>query len=263
MNSFKKGAVTIMMGDCWSDGTCQFEELTVEGDPVVYRRQWRFRSAGEVDVRQYVYQRLRTQADAKLQEWVETHIQDMDFYTETDEYGCCFWNSVAKFTEEYPGTPTYYDTQFSFEKICDGVMIAIVNGYKCFLNFEDRTFQFEKKHGANCQKITALDVLYPPSIRTEILAIEQYKRGTAHPAFTELLNLSKALEKKDVVQIVLKNKRKFKITTEVLTAGDLVAFEWGKFVIKINPGKTLPIDLVNHLQIGKEKYAINTQNLHV
>lgn len=225
-----------------------------------------------ISIRTYLFNMIKNKADKELKEYIDANINNFDFYTE----------QIPMNEQEYDGKFVFFTNHIYFEEseyyknqnmemdlceIAEGIVELNINS--CDITFDFRLNEFTKitKGSHNDKRIvTPLEVFYSGMLH-KILAFEQYKKGIAHKAFTEIINLGKFLEGKKSVKIILKNGRGTITLKERVSVNGLLTMFKGDFYIndsyQMEPrlNGRLPMIELDYLQYGKNIYKINIDNL--
>lgn len=267
----KNNGLTILLKSGSDKGDLKFEGLIVDYKPHIVYKDYLWTSENKNDktymkITDYLYNKLKDEADIQLQEYINNNISNMNFYYKKDEYNqYTFWSRINSFFDKYPEIDNYINIDLS--DVVEGIVNCNVNNAYCIFDFTKDEF-IEIKHKYNEQKkVIPLDIFYGKHLDL-ILAIEQYNKGIAHKTFTEVINLNKFLKDKKSIKIQLKNgciikyKNWFKVE-----AGHIIEVYNGEFYITNNydmtprPKKPIPITELDYLMFGRKKYKVNINNL--
>lgn len=276
MYELKNGDLTILLKGGNSDGKFEFEGLTVANKPnIIFKKYIWSRDNKEVDGKQlieigdYLFDKLKTEADKQLEEYIEQNINNQSFWTENNNEHYNFFTRTLSFKDECP--QQRIDKDVSYYEIGEGIVTLIVNRILCVYDFnQDKFIRLTSEYSRADEKkdFTPLEVFYNKMELSQILAVEQYKRGVAHKTFTEIVNLNKWLEGKKSVKLNLKDGRVIEIKNNgEITARSIINIVENEFYIndyyymKPRINATLPISELESLQFSRSTYLINIDNL--
>jgi hypothetical protein len=274
----KNGKVTVILSGSNSDGQFNFESVKVSTKPnVIFRRYTYGQKAPEgmelVSLGDYIYDKVKATADTALKDYIAKHINDMDFYYEkSEEYGYAFFDSANNWKDEYPKMDR--DICISLSDVAEGIITGSVHGYLFTYDLVKDKFTSLRSHSYNgSQEIEPLRVIYGQHLRF-ILALEQYRLGKAHPAFTEVVNLNKFLDGKRSVKLNMKNGKTYELKTRHngdVYAGQIIEFIKGKFYLNDNYdlkprlnlkyGDHMEVSELESITYAKQSYTLNPKNL--
>ena len=271
--------VTVLVKGPDYKGNFAFDGLIVNAEPNIIYKEYVDRREKEdpgktfVLIQDYLYAKLKKEADAELGVYIEKNINNQDFYTEK-MVNCptnySFWDTGLNFKDQYPDVVR--SGYLNFGKISEGVVQQTINGVNVIFGFIQDAFismKWEHAHENDDEQVTPMEIFYDRL--NEILAIEQYRRGIAHPAYTEIVNLNKWLEGKQSVKIVLKNGTVYECKARTTGAGvqarsiitlyGEIFYIKDSFLLRPKLDEKLPIADLDYLQYGKHSYRVNTDNL--
>lgn len=265
----QNNGLTVLLKNPDGEGKFKFEGLIINNNPNVvymsYVDMWTKKEEGKtyVSLYNYLYDKLKVEADKQLKEYINNNINNKDFYTKKDEYNHFFRDNLFA-DGELPNIKK--EIKIYLDGIAEGVVNCIIGGYiSCKYDIIQDKFIEIKEH-YNSKRITPLDVFYGCYL-DYILAIEQYNRGIAHKAFTEIVNLNKFLKGKKSIKIALKDGRVLELKKDNIKASDILSITNDEFVLNHNYyfrpmiDEELPLTEVDYLQYSKTIYKINTDNL--
>lgn len=276
MYEIKANDLTILLNNPNSEGKFEFEGLILNRQPdTVYRRYIPYIDEGYegkkiISISNYLFDKMKAAADEQLEKYIQDNINNMDFYTEKGESGnYIFWGRYnINFIDKYPKIEDSR-SRIGLNDIVEGIASCSINRSICEYDFiQDKITITKYEYGDN-REMTPLEVFYGGSLN-HIVAVEQYRKGTAHPAFTEIVNLNKFLEGKKSVKIILKDGQVIEYKNAYgIYSGDILELYPSGFYIddnyRMSPriNKHLPISELDYLQFGKNIYRINTDNLNI
>lgn len=279
MKKFKmvSGEVTVLLGDrATSNGQFSFEGVMVTTKPNVlfksYVSSFDKKEEGElsiVSLRDYIYSKIRIQADSDLKDYIAEHIGDVEFYTKKYEDGRDeFFSQGMNFKDEFPEISEEID--ISLDKIGDGLVNCKIAYSQCIYDLvQDKFISIKSSDYHDAKDIAPLDIFYKRDLR-KIIAIEQYKIGKAHKLFTEIVNLNKFLDGKKSVKLVMKNGDIHTLKGKGdIRASQILNFANDKIYIDDNynlmprMGRYIEAKELDYLQFGKNKYTIDSNNLTI
>ncbi|GCD12633.1 hypothetical protein [Clostridium tagluense] len=278
----RNGNMTTLLSGADTNGKFEFEGLMIDSIPNVVFKKYIWSHDVQiadgvkyVEIGTYIFDKLKESADQQLKEYIENNINDTVFYTNMNQNDSCFLTNNHSWEDEYPKIQRNVSTSYS--EAGEGIFKITIDGIICVYDFKEAKFiKFEKEYNNSYDKdkkeITPLDIFYRRNLNL-ILAIEQYRKGTAHNVFTELVNLNKFLNGKKSVKINFKNDigKKGKIVTlksnNSVSSNGLFTIFNNEFYINdsynMQPrlDKRLPLSELDYLQFGKKTYKINVENL--
>jgi len=266
------GPVTIILEGGDSAGKFSFEGIKVETKPNVLYKPYVWghgkKAAGEVTIvslSEYIYAKLKVQADADLKDYIAEHINDTTFYKVYR-----FFDRYCSFKDTYPEIDE--NINLSYENIARGLVNARIarSSYCVFDLVQDKFQSIKASEYKDAKDKTPLQVFYG-SMLDSIMAVEQYKRGIAHPAFTELVNLNKFLDGKKSVKLVMKSGKVHELKTKgsEVRASLIVEFRTAKFYLNTSYymaprfAYNTEVSELDYLQFGRQTYKIHTANLAI
>ena len=239
-------------------GSFEFEKMTIKNKPgIVFKTYVYKEEENMVSIGEYVYKKLKNIIDQRLQQYVKDNISRYDFYTKKSEYNeNIFFERFYTFKDKYTEKRCDYNT--SLNDIVEGIATLSVNNCKCKFNLVKDEFI----------DMTPLSKFYSEHDLNLMVAIEQYKQGTAHKIFTEIVNLNKFLEGKKSIKLILKDGRVIDLKCQYgVSVSKILRLIKDKFYIDDNYdmkprlGEKLPLEALDYLQFGKKQYRINIENL--
>lgn len=270
----KRNGITVYLNNHDYNGDFSFYGLTADNKPGIMFIKCaicRQKAEGtEIEIAEYLYNKIKTEADKQLNEYIDQHINDTEFYTDKNDRGKFFFGKRMLFTDEYKEKKPTINISYSY--IVDGLVYLSVNNAALIFDFKTDTFADPIKsiHSyEENEKLTFMDVLYGCDLDL-ILATEQYKRGIAHKAFTEIVNLNKWLDGKKSVKLIFKDGSSTKVETGGSNVNSfyILSLIDKNFVVDdsyyMKPRlkyNYIPVSALNYLQFGKNTYRINADNL--
>jgi len=201
------GPVTLYVCPDYSSESFVFKGLTVEGDGTLYMENineyhWNHFDVGGrpcIDLCDYLQDVYQAMADAELAAYLEKHICDRKFY-------CCESRDVTQVWYCAGQSPQYrHQTRLVLERVADGIVGYEVDHTVCLYDLVNKKHVGFKNVGRNAPvPTTPMRVFYGLYLE-QLLALEQHKRGTAPPAYAELVRLAAFLEGKKSVKLVMKD----------------------------------------------------------
>ena len=279
----KNKDVTIVLEQSYGgEGQFEFYELYLNSEPTIrYRKSYYGGSPYDksinndnkyYNISDFVYNKLKELADKELEQYLNKNINNMKLYKIKDNsWGSSdIWFNLYKCKDEHEVKVEYVNSDYN--EITEGIMSICYNHcHICKYDLNEGKFisLMEERYGKTKIK-TPLEIIYCEDL-TQLLLVEQYKRGTCHKAFTELVNLNKFLKDKKSIKILLKDGTEIKMVDKYsVRISDLLQFmEDNKFYInnsydmKPRPSKVIDINELDCIQYGKNKYYINVENLKI
>jgi len=217
-----------------------------------------------IDIADYLFEKLKAEADARLNEYLEKHISDYSVYELTRASSGDFWSGAGKEPEHR------LDRELDCSKILDGIVGLYLYGYTASYNFrEDKFTGLKSRYGSEAREVTPMTALYGQSLDM-MLALEQYKRGVAPPAYSEIIRLNAFLEGKKSLKLVMKSGVVHNLKSRcgdihlysllVDTGNDFVLYD--SYDITPRLGRNEPLTSLDYLQYGRGKFVIDTEALN-
>jgi hypothetical protein len=151
---------------------------------------------GLYDYLKGVYKAL---ADAELAAYLEAHINDRDFYVCDKRDTPRLWYAAGQIPEYRR------HSKLVLERVIDGIIGYELDQIVCLYDFVNKKhLGFRIAHNGKTVRTTPMKVFYGSQLE-QLLALEQHKRGTAPPAYSELTRLAAFLEGKKSVKLVMKD----------------------------------------------------------
>jgi len=201
------GSVTLYVCPDYSSESFAFKGLTVEGDETFYaenvdeyhRKQFDVGGRSCVDLCDYLKDVYQAMADAELADYLEKHINDRKFY-------CCESRDIFPIWYFAGQSPQYRrHTKLVLERVVNGIVGYEVDYTVCWYDFVNKKhIGFKNAQRNETVPTTPMRVFYGQNLN-QLLALEQHKRGTAPPAYTELVRLAAFLKGKKSVKLVMKD----------------------------------------------------------
>jgi hypothetical protein len=273
----KSGAITVYVGS-WNGKDFSFKGFTAEGDTenyyVIYNSSYDSPPADRkvVEIGKYLYDLYKTEADSELQKYIEDNIDNYDFYSECDEYNAFpFWQNIINSAGIEPQSRDNYDINLA--EIMNSVVIFSIKGVHCRYNFkENKTISFAWDYTREEEPITSpMRIFYRGRILNELIALEQYRRNIAVPAYAELVKLREFLQGKKSLKYVMKSGEIYEykrdsiyvssILNQYYSDGELRFNLNNSYHLKPSMKTVQPLIELDYLQYGKQKHYINEQNL--
>jgi len=268
------GQVTVYLdGNANDRGAFSFKGVTIETKPNVFFKEYlanidqkNIGCLNIVSLRDYIYSKLRVQADFDLKNYISRHINDMDFYTEKNSYDEQIFK-IYEWDGKYPEVSKEINLQL--HNVANGLInCEIANSHCVYDLIQDRFVSIKSSTYRDAIDVIPLNVFYGSRALNKVIAAEQYKRGIAHKAFTEVINLSNFLDGKKSIKIKLKNGEIHELkNAHGVSVQQLLELTNGKFYLSdnynISPrfNKKIEVEELECLQFSKHKHFINTDNL--
>lgn len=269
------GAVTVILGGADQQGKFSFEGVKVSTKPNVlfksYVHSLDKKVSGELTItslREHIYGKIKVQADSELKDYIKKHINDTAFYTEKDEYEYKFFSRGVNSKDAYPEIDE--NINLTYGSIGHGLVNCTINNRYCVYDLvQDKFISIRSSSYSDAVDVTPLQIFYGRELNF-IIALEQYKLGKAHPAFTEVVNLNKFLEGKKSVKLKMTNGKvhELKSTSSEVRANQIIECINGVFSMENNYHLSprlekdhTGLEFLDCLQFGKQTYKINAANL--
>jgi hypothetical protein len=260
------GDVTLYVRSSGYSGT-QFETvgLTIEGDNNFYMPHVsnfsRVNLNGRpcVDLSEMLFAHYKSLADAQLQDYLERHINDtLDPLTFKQ-----FWHDIGK----QPKPEKVQNLQL--EHMIDGLIGVEIGNAICVYNLaaNEPAGYSERYYSDRALATTPMRVFYGNQL-SQLLALEQYKRGLAPPVYSELARLQAFLEGKKSLKLVMKDGAEH--TLKHHSQGDVYL----RMLLDYNGGFSLydsydckphlngnSLADLDYLQYGKQRFMIDAAAL--
>jgi len=205
--TIRNGKVTLYVRREYGGEKFDFRGLTVEGDNSYYAPYADKDSRTQLDDGEHPCLGLyfflkdvyKAMADAELAAYLEEHIRDRDFYLCDRRDTPQVWYSAGR-TTEYRR-----HTNLVLERVIDGIVGYEVDHVVCLYDLVNKQhLGFQSAHNGNTVQATPMKVFYGMYL-DQLLALEQHRRDTAPPAYSELARLAAFLEGKKSVKLVMKD----------------------------------------------------------
>jgi hypothetical protein len=271
----KNGEIKITLEQPDRQGKLSFKKLELANGKVFYMSP-NYTDNSQTGVYKYVESKLFELAKQELQEYIKANINNYSFYNERhpqDKSDRVFWGHNMWATDEMP-VMELRDYNYEYDEIMEGIFKGQFNGHPFKFDFKTDSFielLSTDSYRKECRTLTPLEVMFDryPDLK-RIIAIEQYKAGKAHPAFTEIVNLNLFLKDKKSIKIHLKDKRVIEYKNDRLSFSLLFDLDRGhdEFVLNyirfnLHRDSDLSINNIDFLQYGRNQYRINTENLKI
>lgn len=259
----KNGAVTLYVR-AEREAHFSFSGLVVEDDENVYTpNDFCSCAAGRphVGLREHLFAVYEAKANEQLADYLEQHINDplltMGF---TD-----FW-SKAGIKPEFS-----YRKSICLDQVADGIVGIVINGCTCSYSVVAKEpAGYTRCFGRTQLPVTPMSVFYGDEVN-QLLALEQYRRGMAPPAYTELARLNAFLEGKKSIKLVMKNgvvhefKPNYGVYLHELlnyTPQSATPFSFNNsYYSKPRLQRGHPLSDLAYLQYGKQQFVIDVDAL--
>lgn len=272
----RNGEITVYV-DHWHRKEFRFKGFTVDNDTENYfvesNGSNEFCPDGRNMVRliDYLFQMYKSEADTQLWKYLKRNINRYDLYNEYSTDGFSLWNKIINTAGLDPIYRNYHELDLS--EVPDGIVSIIINQIKCRYSFADKkTLAFIQPSYYDKPNLikSAMDVFHRGRL-TEYLALEQFKRGIAVPAYDELVRLREFLADKKSLRLVMKSGEVYHLIKDSLCVSDILKHfsDNGKLCFCLNNNywlkpqmdQCLPLDQLDYLLFCKQKYYIDQANL--
>lgn len=250
-----------------AEGNFRFHGLIVKDKPdIVFRKQMFYdKEDGEgktsVLIGEYLYNKLKENADAQLKEYISKNISDMGIYKQTNIYKDMLgWDE-----DNLESSTKNRNLTVSFSDIYKGVVSCKVDYAFCAFNFLKDVFTEIGDGFLNKE----MDIFYAYRLN-QIMVTEQFKRGIAPKAAAEIMNINKFLKGKKSSKLILTNGNAIQIKCGYgLSASDVFCLKDNKYYMESTyymdpkPKNITPVQNLYSIKFGKQEYRINVENMKI
>jgi hypothetical protein len=272
----KNGAITIYVGEMRGQEFA-FKGFTVDNAPenyyVTYHSSYDIYPPDKtvIEIGKYLFDLYKTEADGQLKRYIEDNISRYEFYAERDEYNNFpFWSEILNTAGIEPTMKNPHELDLS--DVMNGFVGLSINGVVCKYSFtEYKTVEYTYRYTRDKPIESAIEIFYRDKMLNELLALEQYRRGIAVPAYMELVKLREFLHEKKSVKLVMKSGLVYDLKKDRLyvrdilnmyISGDKLCFNLNNsYYLRPQMRAVQPLSELDYLQYGKNKHYISEQNL--